>query len=354
MDSLTPLMRKFEFPECVVEALKIVHLQCEKMSLNTNSPLSQELSQVTDFVDNFVFGNPKNDALKLNYIQQLQVIQALIDHFNGEGDFSLLCTVFTVVFMTKGRNVDFKMDTLSKLLSLNLSEGHETMLNCVAIWWSQQPHDSNLCNQVAHNLVHDYLILLPDTAPLLVDTPRQSPLLAGILLTHFADLFTVSRHSTSFKCPPIQLVRLATSWLMDHKELCGAYGKSDCQTVVTMLSKSPVPGLVIWTVLAPLVSPQDHHLDYSKLHLSLLQHITEWNVDSCFPVSFLSNITEFLLSIFNENIYSDSSISKSLDRYGQAVQAGLAAGATVDEDVLLLVDQLPYNRLIHIITSNIR
>ena len=51
MDSLTPLMRKFEFPECVVEALKIVHLQCEKMSLNTNSPLSQELSQVTGKLD---------------------------------------------------------------------------------------------------------------------------------------------------------------------------------------------------------------------------------------------------------------------------------------------------------------
>ena len=74
MEALGPLMRKFDFPESVLEALKIVHLQCEKMSLNPTSTLmSQELSQVTDFVDEFVFGNPQKKSKKLNCIEQLQV-----------------------------------------------------------------------------------------------------------------------------------------------------------------------------------------------------------------------------------------------------------------------------------------
>ncbi len=74
MEALGPLMRKFEFPESVLEALKIVHLQCEKMSLNPTSTLmSKELGQVTDFVDEFIFGNPQKKSKKLNCIEQLQV-----------------------------------------------------------------------------------------------------------------------------------------------------------------------------------------------------------------------------------------------------------------------------------------
>ena len=41
MESLGPLMRKFDFPQSVCEALKIIHIQCEKMSLNPSSALSQ-------------------------------------------------------------------------------------------------------------------------------------------------------------------------------------------------------------------------------------------------------------------------------------------------------------------------
>ena len=40
------LIRKYDFPKSVTEALKVVHVQCEKMSQNSLS-ISQELSQIT-------------------------------------------------------------------------------------------------------------------------------------------------------------------------------------------------------------------------------------------------------------------------------------------------------------------
>jgi hypothetical protein len=324
MEALGPLMRKFEFPQSVLEALKIVHLQCEKMSLNPTSTLSQELSQVTDFVDEFIFGNPQRKAKRLNCIEQLQVIEAIIEHFDGEAEFSLLCSVFMVVFLAKGRDIDFKMDTLSKLLCLNLSQGHSTLLNCAALWLSQQEVGANHCIQLARSIVQDYLILLPEAKEeeagfsQLAETPQQSPLLAGILLTHFCDLYKVSSQSSlggggggsqtlggdGFKAPPIQLVRLATRWLSDQKDLCGAHGNTECQNVVTMLGVSPIPGLLAWSILGPLVAPAESQHPpedtiYSELHLSVLVHITSHNLDSSFPPNSLANLTEHLMAILD-------------------------------------------------------
>jgi len=383
MESLGPLMRKFDFPSSVLEALKIVHLQCEKMSLNPTSTLSQELSQVTDFVDEFIFGNAKSKqkSKKLNCIEQLQVIEAIIEHFDGEAEFSLLCSVFMVVFLAKGKNIDFKMDTLSKMLCLNLSQGHRVLLNCAALWLSQQPLGANHCKQIAKSIVQDYLVLLPEnkqdkaSSSRLVETPLKSPLLAGILLTHFCDLYKLSDSvgvgtSSLFKAPPIQLVRLSTRWLMDQKDLCGAHGNTECQNVVAMLGVSPIPGLLAWSILGPLVNlkeSQDQELEYSELHLAVLMHITLHNSDSSLPAakggssSYLSNLTEHLMAVLDTNGGSNNGssdepspiVSKALDRYGQALQAALSAGVQVDQDLLLLIDQLPYNRLINIVTSNI-
>jgi len=373
-------MRKFEFPESVLEALKIVHLQCEKMSLNPTSTLmSKELGQVTDFVDEFIFGNPQKKSKKLNCIEQLQVIEAIIQHFDEEVEYGQLCSVFMVVFLAKGRDVDLKMDTLSKLLCLNLAQGHKTLLNCAALWLTQQSVGAAHCTQLARSIVQDYLILLPETADKnqgmseLIETPKQSPLLAGILLTHFCDLYKVSSQGTGFKAPPIQLVRLATSWLMDHRDLCGADATTSSQNVVTMMRISPIPGLLTWSILGPLVQSSSSKTPsankngiceedniYSQLHLAVLLHISQHNLASSFPPNSLPNLTENLMAVLDAGVagsVSDHSpaVSKALDRYGQALQAALAAGSQqVDQDLLLLIDQLPYNRLVHIVTSNIR
>jgi hypothetical protein len=351
MESGLPSLKKYEFPQSVSEALKIIHIECERMSKNSDS-LSQDLDQLTEFIDDYVFGNPRAvKQKKLGSIQQLQIIQVLTDYFSADTDFSLLCSVFMIVFLDKGRQVEFKISTLSKLLSLNLGEGNKTFLNCAALWWTQQPPSSSQCRSVARSLVHEYIILLPEPHTTLAFIPEKSPLLAGILLTYFSDLYPAPQSNSTFSPPPIQLVKIGFSWLQDHLDLCGAEG--DNQGVVTMLKRSPVSGMLVWTIFSPLSGDGDERISYSKLHYTLLQHITEDNCKFSLPPGFLSALTESLLSTFNSGTFSDSQINETLDRFGQMLQAGRGANTRIEEDLVLLLNQLPYNRLINIILSNL-
>ena len=50
-----------------------------------------------------------------------------------------------------------------------------------------------------------------------------------------------------------------------------------CQRIMIKkfnLGRSPISGLLVWTVYSPLVSSEQEKLPYSQLHFSLLQHIT--------------------------------------------------------------------------------
>jgi len=346
-----PSLRKLEFPASVTEALKLVHLQCEKMSKNSLS-IPQELDQITEFVDDYVFGHPKNKK-KLGSIQQLQIIQALIDYFSSDTEFSVLCSVFMVVFLAKGRQVEFKISTLSKLMSLNLGQGHKALLNCGALWWTQQPPGAEHCRDLTRSLINDCILLLPPTDNPMPLIPSKSPLLAGILLTYFSDIYPLPEMNRSFVAPPVELVRIAFCWLKDNLELTGAQ-PSETQGVVPMLGRSPISGLLVWTVYSPLVSSEQEKLPYSQLHFSLLQHITEENCEHSIPSNFLSNLTETLLATFNNGSFSEHQINQALDRFGQMLQAARCAKSRVDEDLVLLINQLPYNRLVNIILANIR
>ena len=57
-------------------------------------------------------------------------------------------------------------------------------------------------------------------------------------------------------------------------DLCGALGETESQGVVSMLERSPVSGMLVWTIFSPLTGKTDERLLYSKLHFTLLQHIT--------------------------------------------------------------------------------
>jgi len=183
--------------------------------------------------------------------------------------------------------------------------------------------------------------------------PARSPLLSGILLTYFSDLYAVPEQNQAFSPPPIQLVKVALSWLQDNPDLCGAQGQAENQGVVTMLGRSPVSGLMVWSVLSPLVCGDQDAMAYSQLHFNLLQHITEENAQFSIPGGFLSNLTETLLSTLNSRNFTEQQINTTLDRFGQMLQAARAANSRVDQDLVLLINQLPYNRLINIILSNI-
>lgn len=153
----------------------------------------------------------------------------------------------------QGRDVDFKVQTLSRLLCVSLGTAQLAVLNCAGLWMAQQSPGSEHCLAVARALLSDCLALLPDTHLSLAYLPAKSPLLAANLLVAFGELYSAAGHLAAaitprapspeavtaaaavgataggFRPPPIQVVRLAASWLKDNPELCGGQGSTPHQ-----------------------------------------------------------------------------------------------------------------------------
>ena len=121
-------------------------------------------------------------------------------------------------------------------MSLNLGQGHKALLNCGALWWTQQPPGAEHCRDLTRSLINDCILLLPPTDNPMPLIPSKSPLLAGILLTYFSDIYPLPEMNRSFVAPPVELVRIAFCWLKDNLELTGAQ-PSETQGVVPMLGR---------------------------------------------------------------------------------------------------------------------
>ena len=59
--------------------------------------------------------------------------------------------------VSQGRDPEYKLKTLSKLVSMSLGTSHLTLLNCTGLWLSQQTptHDNSLA--IANQLITDYI-----------------------------------------------------------------------------------------------------------------------------------------------------------------------------------------------------
>ena len=129
-------------------------------------------------------------------------------------------------------------------MSLNLGQGHKALLNCGALWWTQQPAGAEHCRDLTRSLINDCILLLPPTDNPMPLIPSKSPLLAGILLTYFSDIYPLPEMNRSFVAPPVELVRIAFCWLKDNPELTGAQ-PSETQGVVPMLGRIYQPEICL-------------------------------------------------------------------------------------------------------------
>ena len=114
----------------------------------------KELTSLIEFIDEFLFctvrlgKSGKKSTRKLSSLQQLHLIQILADYFTGELDFSLLCSVFMIIFMVQGKDVEYKINCLAKLLSYGLSVNAPSILNFGGVWLTQQTPTSTHSLQV--------------------------------------------------------------------------------------------------------------------------------------------------------------------------------------------------------------
>jgi len=280
----------------------------------------------------------------------LQLIQMLADYFTGDHDFNLLCSVFMIIFMVQGRDVEYKVSSLSRLLSYSLSVNSVSILNFGGVWLTQQSPTSSHALNVARHLVGD---MTATHHPHLDSLPSQAPLFTTNLIASIGELYshvTTDPDYSTFSAPPSNLVSLVTTWLRAGQENRSKPGSLSVPAPDT----SPAASLLPWSVFSPLVSGENSDDTYSLLHLTLVDSILT-SSKSQLPSKYLSHLTQGLLSRLSTGNYTETQVNSSLDRYGQLMSAALAGGKTkLDKDLLQTMKKLPHNRLVQIVIINNR
>ena len=288
---------------------------------------------------------------KLTSIQQLHLTHILADYFTGGQDFNLLCSVFMIIFMVQGKDVEFKVSCLSRLISLAVSmssagDKSVTILNFAGVWLTQQSPTSGHSLSLARHLVSDTLTMTCDHH---LDTlPAQSPLFTTNLIAAIGELYSIN-NSVNTESPPVKLVSLVTGWLRSLSSPSSS-GSSSSLSVPTP-ETSPAAALLPWSVLCFLEDNVDteHRTVISQLQLTLVDIIIS-SPSSQLPVKYLSQLTESLLSRLEATKCSQDNVDKALDYYGQIVAAALAGDKLkIDKDMLANMKKLPDNRLVKIV-----
>jgi len=378
LESLYVTLRKYEFPASAVEAIHHVHKKCQEFS-QSGVPNTNELNNLLEFIDEFVFcttweggmrgnvgqvKNNKKKGRKLNNVQQLQLLQVISDYSSNESDFSLLCSVFMIMFMIQGRDPEYKLNSLAKLVSMSLGTSNLVLLNCTGLWLTQQTPTHENALSVTRHLITDYITLVPNVENTLAYLPTKSPLLTANLIVSLGELYSRVGEpvTSSYSSPPISVVRLVTSWLANHPGLCPTPQQDP--SIIPMAGATPISSLLKWTVMEPLTSHDDDDSDvYSRLHYIILETLMAplleqgKEVPSSQPVQpkYVSHLTESLLARIGGGNYEEEKVNLALDRFGQILQAVVCnkSYCVADRDLITLIHQLPHNRLLQIVVSNI-
>ena len=286
---------------------------------------------------------------KLSNIQQLQLIQILADYFNSQEDFNLLCSVFMIIFMVQGKDVEYKVNSLSRLLSYALSVNAVTILNFGGVWLTQQSPTSGHSLSVARHMVADVTSIQHSH---LHSLPAKSPLFTTNLIAAIGELYshvTSEPDYSTYTAPPTSVVSLVTAWLRGGQETRSSPGSVS----VPVPDTSPVVSLLPWSVFSTLLpGAGSYHETYSLLHHTLVVSISS-SAKSPLPTKYLTHLTEGLVSRLASGNYSDQHVSAALDKYGQIIAAALAVDNTkLDKDLLTIMKKLPHNRLVQIVIVN--
>ena len=277
--------------------------------------------------------------------------QILADYFTGEHDFNLLCSVFMIIFMVQGNDVEFKVASLSRLLSYALSVNSVTILNFGGVWLTQQSPTSAHSLNVARLLVSHTITTTPHGQGQSA-LPAQSPLFTTNLIAAIGEVY--SDMGGERRPVPAQVVSLVTDWLAAWSQHSTGGAATDTGSPLSLPTPetSPAAALLPWTVLCHL-DTQELEPVYSRLHHTLLDIIIS-STSSQLPVKYLSQLTSSLLTRLEtcDNVPTERR-DRALDCYGQIVAAALAGDKLkMDKDLLASMKKLPDNRLVQIVISS--
>ena len=212
-------LRKLEFPNCTIEALKRLHATCvsvshklpvldNKMVTNPAAFLvlaPKETELVLDIIDEFVFFTKtslsKSRRLTCQ-VQELQLLQIIIDFYRetlvNEVPESLdldeitgpLLLLTNYLFMDSDPKVDKRSSWRCRFTILALSLKNRPVLHCVGLWLIQQQCTNLLALQLTESIVNDYVNLVHDSQENLNSMPNISPAFAVGFMTCLTELYS--------------------------------------------------------------------------------------------------------------------------------------------------------------------
>lgn len=161
--------------------------------------------------------------------------------------------------------------------------------------------------------------------------------------------------------PPDSLIELFTEWISENPSLC-------CETqppldlpsgAIPMALNPPIEGLIRWCTLSPLFLPLND-LTYSKLHLSVLQSLTQASQNTTSTTINALMLNTVVDSIRNQaeryrlqniNPNTDERMQICLERFAQSIQLGIISRIIAGSIPQLLhrLETLPQNPLMDMV-----
>lgn len=378
-------LQRLDFPECTREALQYI----VSVYRSQDGPPIPGLSGgpeavVGEICQAFVLFRTKRGIKVLNALQELQLLELLCECFKGAAE-KYKYRIFQLLFGNRGDDVASTL--LTKVVSMALSMSCSSVLDCTAIWMQERGCKGSESLLLTKRLVEDYCQLFPDPSNIFHRLPSISPLFVCNLTTAVTALFPFT---SAESVPPPSLLEHVTFWVTADCTLCC---ESIRQVAIHGTCSSPIPGLLAWCVVGPLICtrllrrqtsaasavdkglsvgsklcraslPQSLNI-LSKLHLGVLQ-----SVDFCSNIA----LSQCLLSVTDATCIAEqlsvmlrdrvggleeeaAVVHLALERLAQVLQVAKMAGClsvqrgSMSDLASILSEHLPQNRLLNMVIS---
>lgn len=243
--NLLKRLQRLDFPECTREALQyIVSTIASTDGAAIPGLGSSPEAVVGEVCQAFVMFRSKRGVKKLTALQELQLLELLCECYKAAPEKSKY-QIFHLMFGTRGD--DLANTLLTKLISMALSVSCTSVLDCAAIWMQERACQSPDSLSLTSRLVEDYCLLFPDPSNVFKKLPSISPLFVCNFTTSVTSLYSFSGTDCM---PPLSLLEHVTIWVTSDCTLCC---ESVRQYAIHRTCSSPIPGLMAWCVLGPIV-----------------------------------------------------------------------------------------------------
>ena len=212
-------LRKLDFPNCTIEALKRLHATCVTVShklpkldskLNTNpaaflvlAPKETEL--VLEIIDEFVFftkASLSKSRRLTTQVQELQLLQIILEFYRDILEDTIpesldlnettgpLLLLTNYLFMDSDPKEDKRSSLRCRFTIIALSLKNRSVLHCIGLWLLQQQCSNAPALQLTENVVKNYIHLVNDSQENLNNMPNISPVFAVAFLTCMTELYS--------------------------------------------------------------------------------------------------------------------------------------------------------------------